>query len=103
LKLSDLLFDKPCSGCGDFFAPKHPKHELCPSCFAGSDNHEIQRRYNEVGRIPALEALRAMCFEALICWTCAEKVSAGRPLSDIDRDRLTLACRRLRGAVEVSI
>lgn len=49
----------------------------------------------------AMDALRALDFEATIVYLCAETLARGETLSDADRARLTLATGRISAAMEV--
>lgn len=49
---------------------------------------------------PAADILRAIAFEALVVGCAASTLSAGGSLTDIDRQRLMLAVRRVQAAVD---
>ena len=49
---------------------------------------------------PAADILRAVAFETLVVSCAAATLSAGEALSQVDRDRLALAAKRLREAAE---
>lgn len=49
----------------------------------------------------ATDVLNALAFEVLITWNCAKAMSTGKPLNDIDRDRLLLSATRLQRGLEV--
>lgn len=87
-------------------------------CFAGCDNHSILQAINldfddlfpdggkgqhfkpERRPFSAADVLRCIAFEALVV-VCAESaLLTGEPLSQIDRERLSLASARIRQAVE---
>lgn len=50
--------------------------------------------------LPASDVLRAVGFEAMVVADAASTLAAGKPLSDADRARLTLAAGRLQEAVD---
>jgi hypothetical protein len=51
---------------------------------------------------PAADVLRAIDFEALIVVVAASSLAKGAPLSDVDRERLSLAAARIAAAVRES-
>lgn len=85
-------------------------------CFAGCSTHEIVQALGmelsdlfpprDVGNtrperrpFPAVEALRAVGFEALVVCAAAAALAGGEPLSAVDRERLILAGQRIQGAI----
>jgi hypothetical protein len=50
---------------------------------------------------PAANILRAIAFEALVVGCAASAMLAGEPFTQIDRDRLMLAVRRIQSALDV--
>ena len=51
---------------------------------------------------PAADVLRAIDFEASIVMLAASSLAKGEPLSDVDRERLSLAAARIAAAVRES-
>lgn len=84
-------------------------------CFAGCSPYDVvsavglemsdlfpPRQHNgkpERRPFPAADALRAVAFEALIVATAGSALLAGKPFSDVDRERLVLAVSRINSAV----
>jgi len=85
-------------------------------CFAGCSAHEIVQAAGmeladlfparDVGNarrerrpFPAVDALRAVGFEALVVCAAAASLASGEPLSAVDRERLILAGQRIQGAI----
>jgi hypothetical protein len=50
----------------------------------------------------AIDILRCVGFEALVCATAAANIAQGEILTDSDRERLVTAAARLQRAVEVA-
>ena len=50
----------------------------------------------------AIDILRCIGFEAMVCATAAANIAQGQILSDSDRERLVTAAARLQRAVEVA-
>lgn len=48
---------------------------------------------------PAADVLRAIAFESTLVLVAAADLLAGRPFTDTDRTRLTLACARIQAAL----
>jgi len=85
-------------------------------CFAGCSVHEIvsavglelsdlfpEKELNNTRRerrpFPAVDALRAVGFEALVVCAAAASLATGEPLSAADRDRLIAAGQRIQAAL----
>lgn len=66
----------------DLFPPRHPH------------NGKPERR-----PFPAMDALRAVSYEALIVAAAGSAVLNGHPLSPLDRERLMVAVSRIQAAV----
>jgi hypothetical protein len=94
---------------------------LLVHCFAGCEAHDIvaavgltlgdlfakplehsaplrDRRHQHA----ACEALKVLSHESLVALIAAENIARGRPLSDEDRDRLTVAAVRIRNVREAA-
>lgn len=83
-------------------------------CFSGCSVHEIvsaigleisdlfpPRRHNgkpERRPFPAIDALRAVAFEALVVAAAGSSLLTGAPLTSADRERLMLAVSRIQSA-----
>lgn len=46
------------------------------------------------------DALRCISFEAVLVAMTASRIASGQPIDGCDRDRLMLACSRIKGALE---
>jgi hypothetical protein len=77
-------------------------HEVEPerrAAVALDDINAARRQWQQQNRRPsaltAREALAAMKFECLVVWVAAANLAAGIVLTDADRERLSLAARRI--------
>ena len=89
-------------------------------CFAGCSVHEVLAAVDlditalfpekeithgkpERRPFPAMDALRAVAFEALVVSAAASSLLAGQPLSTVDRERLTVAASRIQAALSAAM
>ncbi|MCH8079871.1 MAG: DNA primase [Proteobacteria bacterium] len=86
-------------------------------CFAGCSANEIvsavgldlsdlfpesRESHKPLSRpFPASDILKCLSFESLFISVCAEHLAQGKPLTDDDRERIHLANRRIRSAIQV--
>jgi hypothetical protein len=84
-------------------------------CFAGCSVHEVvgaigleisdlfppRESHGKPERrpFPAMDALRAIAFEALVVSAAASSILAGHPISKADRERLSIAATRIQSAL----
>lgn len=61
---------------------------------------QIQHGKPERRPFPASDILRCVAFEALVVMSAASAKLTGKPLADVDRERLSLAVSRLQVALE---
>lgn len=61
---------------------------LYPEC-------EGSNKKPESRRLPAIDALRCVAFECLVVVAAAAALTAGQPLSSVNRERLLVAAERL--------
>ena len=60
-----------------------------------ASRQQWNREHRRPRALTARDALLALQFEAMFVWTAAHTLAAGNALSDDDRSRLTVACRRI--------
>ena len=82
-------------------------HDVAPERRADCALDAVRRRQREhaaTHRRPATltprEALVALHFEMLVVWVSAGNLANGIELSDVDRDRLNLAAKRIDGLMQ---
>jgi len=96
-----------------------PDGTILLHCFSGCDVHEIcaalgieladlfppderQFRPRERRPFPAMDALRAIRFEARVVAVAAGYIARGEPLTDADAARVLLASERIDNAVDMA-
>lgn len=88
-------------------------------CFAGCETESVLRsidmtfqdlmpektgdhKKSESRPFSAADALRCISFEAMLVALTASRLASGQPVDGCDRERLLLACSRIKGALEGS-
>jgi hypothetical protein len=98
---------------------RHSGEKTLIHCFAGCSVHEVigalgldisdlfppNQHHGKPERrpFPAMDALRAVAFEALVVSAAASSLLAGQPLSTVDRERLTVAASRIQAALSAAM
>ena len=94
---------------------RHDKDKMLIHCFAGCSVHEVvgaigleisdlfppRESHGKPERrpFPAMDALRAVAFEALVVSAAASALLAGHPFTQADRERLSIAATRIQSAL----